>query len=152
VTDDAGTATRAPRLDADEIVVVAAGVAFALLAFLPWYEARLDLARVTLRGWDLGFAAVAAVLLSLYAAGRVVFLRGRPPKPDVPVTPQAETFAASVAAVALMLYRLIDVPTVPDSAAVRTAWIAPATLVVVLQAVCAARKLGRTGLRAPTSE
>ena len=89
-----------------------------------------------------------AVLLALVAAGRVVVLRDRPPKPGVPVTPQAETFVWSVAALALMIYRVLDVPSVGGIAAERTTWLTLAAAAVVFQAAFAARKLGRTGLRA----
>jgi hypothetical protein len=66
----------------------------------------------------------------------------------VPVTPAAETFLASVVAVLLMVYRVLDVPSLGGAAGERTAWLSVAALAVVLQAAFAARKLGRTGLRA----
>jgi hypothetical protein len=124
-----------------------AGAALAVLAFLPWYEGTAAEVAFRLRGWDLGGVSVVAVLLALVAAGRVLFLRNRPPKPDVPVTPAAETFVWSVAALLLMTYRVLDVPSVRGVAGERTTWLALAGLAVVVQAAFAARKLGRTGLR-----
>jgi cytochrome b561 len=144
-----GQATHRPDpLDVDDVVVVVAGVAMVGLAMVPWYTARAAALDVALRGWDLGFASVVGVLLAAYAAVRVLYTRGRPPKPDVPVTPQAETFAAAAIAALLVLYRVLDVPTVAGAAPQRTGWLTAAAAVVVVQAVCAARKLGRTGLRA----
>jgi hypothetical protein len=141
-----------PRLDLDDAGVVGAGVVFLGLAFLPWYEAVLAAGTLRFRGWDLGWSAVLALLLAAYAAGRVVVLRNRPQRADVPVTPAAETFASSVAAVLLMAYRVLDVPTVVDGGAARTTWLAAASGAVLLQAAFAARKLGRTGLRAAPPE
>jgi hypothetical protein len=135
-------------LDYDDLGVAGTGAAFLLLAFLPWYEAEVGVGSVLFRGWDLGWSAVVALLLAAYAAGRVVVLRNRPPKPGVPITPAAETFAASAAAVLLMVYRVLDVPNVLDGGAARTSWLAAASMAVLLQAAFAARKLGRTGLRA----
>jgi hypothetical protein len=103
---------------------------------------------VRLRGWDLGFAAVIAVLLAAYAAARAVLYRNRPQRADVPVTPAAETFVASSAALALLVYRLLDRPTVPGGVAERTNWLVAAAAVALLQTVFAGRKLARTGLRA----
>jgi hypothetical protein len=140
------------RFDPDDVGVVGAGAAFLLLAFLPWYEAVLAAGTLRFRGWDLGWSAVLALLLAGYAAGRVIVLRNRPQRPDVPVTPAAETFASSVGAVLLMVYRVLDVPTVVDGGAARTTWLAAACGAVLLQAAFAARKLGRTGLRAAPPE
>ncbi|MDQ1713650.1 MAG: hypothetical protein QOE45_3100 [Frankiaceae bacterium] len=131
----------------DELGVVGGGLVLALTSFLPWYEARVDLRAVELRGWDLGFAAVVAVLLAAYAAGRVVVFKGRPQRPDVPVTPAAETFTASAAALSLVAYRLLDRPEVPGSLAVRTNWLVLGAFAVLVQAVAAGNLLRRTGLR-----
>lgn len=139
---------RAWRPDLDDVGVVVAGAALAILACLPWYESRGPDVAFRLRGWDLGLVAVVAVLLALVAAGRVLLLRNRPQKPDVPVTPAAETFVWSVAALLLMTYRVLDVPSVRGVPSERTTWLALADLAVVVQAAFAARKLGRTGLRA----
>ena len=138
--------TGVPALDRDDWGVVAGGVAAFVCAWLPWYVTRDD--RVSLPGWSLGALAVIAVLLSMYAAARVLYLRGRPPKAEVPVTPQAETFVASALALALMAYRVVDAPTFGGQPAVRTIGIVLAGLAVLVQTVCAARKLGRTGVRA----
>jgi hypothetical protein len=121
---------------------------FVATAVLPWYEGHAGELAFRFRGFDLGWTAVIAVLLAAYAAGRVVVLRNRPQRPDVPVTPAAETFLASVVAVLLMTYRVLDVPSLGGAQGERTTWLALAGLAVVLQAAFAARKLGRTGLRA----
>ncbi|HEX8001612.1 MAG TPA: hypothetical protein VF519_02840 [Mycobacteriales bacterium] len=133
-------------LDRDDLAVVACGVVAFASAWLPWYETRDGV--LSLRGWALGFTATVAVLLSVYAAGRVALLRRFPPKPDVPVTPQAETFLAAVLGLLLLAYRIVDAPTVAGVPAVRTFGIVVAGLVLLVQVVCAGRKLGRTGVRA----
>lgn len=135
------------RPDFDDIGIVVAGTCIALLSFVPWYRAEGDVT-FRLRAWDLGLTAILGVLSAGYAAGRVVMLRGRPAKPGVPVTPAAETFVASVVALLLLAYRVLDVPTVEGVAGARTTALVAAATAVVLQAVFAARKLGRTGLRA----
>ena len=137
MTDDA-------RLDRDDLAVVAAGVVTFAAAWLPWYETG----PLAVRGWGLGFAAFVAVLASIYAAGRVAYLRGRPPKPDVPVTPQVETFGAAAFALVLLVYRVLDAPEIAGVTARRTYGIAVALLAVLVQTICAGRKLGRTGARA----
>ena len=138
--------TDKPALDRDDWCVVGAGVVSFALAWAPWYETRDG--TIALTGWGLGFAAMVAVVAAVYASGRVVLMRGRPPKPDVPVTPQAETFFASAVALALIAYRIVDAPTIGGLPAVRTVAILGAGLAILVQFVCAARKLGRTGVRA----
>lgn len=101
------------------------------------------------RGWGLGGVALFAVLAAVYAAGRVVVMKGRPQRPDVPITPQAETFAASAVALALMVYRLLDVPGTGGS---RTNGLVLAALAALVQVVFAGHALGRAGLRATPSE
>jgi hypothetical protein len=123
------------------------GAVLALVAWLPWYEGRAGELAFRFRAWDLGIAAVVAVLLALVAAGRALLVHNRPPKPNVPVTAPAETLVWSAAAVLLMTYRVLDVPSVRGTAGARTTWLAVAALAVVVQAAFAARKLGRTGLR-----
>ncbi len=145
MTDEATDGAR--RWDVDDIGVVASGVLFVVLASLPWYEYRADLAKVTLRAWDLGLLTVVGVLLSVYAAGRVVLLHYRPQRPEVPLAPGAEPFAASVAAFCIVVYRVFAVPHVGGANAVRTDVLAVATLVVLLQAVFATRTIARTGFR-----
>ena len=141
MTDDA------PRWDVDDVGVVAAGAAYGLLTALPWYEVSgaggVDQRYV----WELGLW-IAAPALVLYAAARVLLLRRRPPKPDVPVTPAAETFVATVVALLVTVYRAVAVPAVAGPGATRTAFLSAATAAVVFQAVFAARKLGKVGLRA----
>ena len=134
------------RLDRDDIGVVVGGVVAVGAAFLPWYESRDG--AVSLTGWGLGITALLAIFLAAYAAGRVVFMRGRPQKPDVPVTPQAETFVAAGAAVLLIVYRILDAPGFGGEPGQRAYGIVVAGLAMVLQLVCTARKIGRTGVRA----
>lgn len=138
------------RWGADEIGVVAAGGTFAVLAWLPWFVATLGPGeRVTFRGWDLGLLTMLCVLLSVYATGRVVWLHFRPLGPEVPLTPGVEPFVASLASLALMLYRSVDVPTVPLAAGVqRTVWLVAALFTVTFQVVFALRAVARTGFRA----
>lgn len=138
--------TEPAALDRDDWCVVGAGVVTFALAWAPWYEARNG--AIALTGWGLGFAAMVAVAAAGYAAGRVVLLRGRPPKPGVPITPQAETFFVSAVALVLILYRIADAPTISGAPGVRTVAILAAGLAILGQFVCAARKLGRTGVRA----
>ena len=133
------------RWAADDVGVVAAGAVFAVTAFLPWYAAGAGASRVDFRGWDLGWTAILAVLLSLYAAARVVWLKFRPLRPDVPLSPAAEPFAAAFLAMLLMVYRSLDVPSVLLE---RTIGLSAALLAVVLQAVFAGRAVARTGFRA----
>ena len=128
--------------DLDDAGVVVTGAAVFALAFLPWYESRDGL--LSLHGWGLGFSGVVVALLAAYAAGRVLMLRGKPQKPDVPVTPQGETFAAAAAALLLMAYRVVAVPEGTE----RTLFLTLAAAAVLLETIFAARKLGRTGLRA----
>lgn len=141
-----GTPDRPDRLDRDDLGVVAGGAVVVVAAFLPWYEARDG--AVALTGWGLGFTALVGVLLAAYAAGRVLLLRGRPPKPDVPVTPQAETLVASGVALLLLLYRLLDAPPLRGQPGRRTTALAVAAAAVLFQFLCAARKARRTGVRA----
>jgi hypothetical protein len=155
VTRDGGAArggaagdAAGPRWDADDAAVVLTGVAYAVLAALPWYEVRDAGGRVLgFVGWGLGWTMVAG-LLALYAAGRVLLLRWRPAKPDVPVTPAAETFVVVVVALLLTLYRAVVVPGQVGPAATRTSYLSFATAAVVFQAIFAARKLAKTGVRA----
>lgn len=133
-------------MDFDDAGVVATGAAYVLLGLAPWYELR-DTAR--LRGWDLGAVAVIAMLLAGYAAARVVWLRFRPQRPEVPLAPAAEPFAASVAALALMAYRVIDVPELGGVAYARTTWLTLAAVAVTAQALLATRAIAKTGFRAP---
>lgn len=135
-----------PALDRDDWGVVAGGLVVFVAAFLPWYETRDGV--VSFTGWGLGATAVVAVLLAGYAAARVLYLRGRPQKPDVPVTPQAETFVAAALALLLVVYRVLDAPTIDGRPSVRTLGIVVAGIAVIVQTACAARKLGRTGVRA----
>ena len=141
MTDDA------PRWDVDDVGVVAAGAAYGLLTALPWYEVSgaggVDQRYV----WELGLW-IAAPALVLYAAARVLLLRRRPPKPDVPVTPAAETFFWSLVALLLTAWRVLDVPTAPGFAATRTPFLAAAGGAVVLQTVFALRKVAKVGVRA----
>jgi TRAP-type C4-dicarboxylate transport system permease large subunit len=125
--------------------VVGAGLAFAATAFLPWYDVTTSAGTVGLSGWGLGGVAVFALVCALYAAGRVVYLKGRPQRPDVPITPAAETFAASAVALVLMAYRVLDLP---SGVAARTNGLVLAAFAVLVQAVFAGHKLRRTGLRA----
>lgn len=137
------------RWPADDIGVVAAGVAFVATAFLPWFEAALGADVVRYRGWDLGLLGVLPLLLSLYAATRVAWLKARPLRSEVPLSPAAEPFAAAFLAMALMAYRALDVPSVPlSSGTQRTLWLSLALLAVVTQAVFAGRAVARTGFRA----
>jgi cytochrome b561 len=136
------------RWDVDELGVVGSGLAYVLLGFVPWYESRAGGAQVTLRAWDLGLVTVVGMLLAAYAAGRVVLLHYRPQRPDVPLAPGAEPFAASVLAFVLSVYRIFAVPQVGTVDASRTDYLALATLVVLLQAVFATRVIARTGFRA----
>lgn len=135
---------------ADEIGVAGPGLLVFVVAWLPWYAATLGPGeRVGLSAWELGPVAVLGVLLSAYAALRVVWLRFRPLGPDVPLAPGAEPFAASLVALLLVLYRSLDVPSVPLAARVgQTVWMIVALFAVVLQAVFAARAVARTGFRA----
>lgn len=145
---DPGDGGAKPRWDLDDVGVVAAGIVYALLAAFPWYEGRGPGGEVLgYIGWGLGWTMVGG-LLALYAAGRVVFLRGAPPKPDVPVTPAAETFVVAVLALIVTLYRVVVVPSQVGPGATRTSFISAAAAAVVFQAVFAARKLGKVGLRA----
>ena len=145
---DAGDGVAKPRLDADDLGVVATGVVYALLAAFPWYETVGPGGEVIgYIGWGLGWTIIGG-LLALYAAGRVLFLRGRPPKPDVPVTPAAETFVVSVVALLVTLYRVVAAPAAVGPGATRTSFMSAAAAAVVFQAVFAARKLGKVGLRA----
>lgn len=121
-----------------------------MLAWLPWYEVRAAIG-VSLRGWDLGLVAVLGVLLSAYAAGRVVLLRYKPQAADVPVTPGAETFVAAAAALLLTAYRVLDVPQAAGVSATRTNYLTFAALAVVAQVVFAGRKVARTGFRSTPS-
>jgi hypothetical protein len=132
-------------LDRDDLAVVGAGVVTLAAAWLPWYEGAGGL--ISLRGWGMGIASVVAIVASLYAAGRVAYLRGRPQKPGVPVTPQLETFGAALLSLLLLVYRVLDAPDVVGAR--RSYGIAIALLAVLVQVVCAGRKLGRTGVRAP---
>ena len=138
------------RWSADEIGVVAAGVVFVLVASLPWFAVRFGPdERVDYRGWDLGVLTVLCVLLSVYATGRVVWLRFRPISPDVPLAPGVEPLVASAASFALMLYRTLDVPSVPLASGIdRTVWLMAALFVVTFQLLFAARAVARTGFRA----
>ena len=135
---------------ADDVGVVVAGVVFAGLASLPWYVATLGPGeRVSFRAWDLGLAAVLSVLLSVYAAGRVLWLRVRPLGPDVPLAPGVEPLVASGLALLLVLYRSLVAPGVPLAAAVEhTVWIIAALFAVTFQLVFAIRAVARTGFRA----
>ncbi|HVF05829.1 MAG TPA: hypothetical protein VNA20_13385 [Frankiaceae bacterium] len=138
------------RWGADEIGVVAAGLTFVVLASLPWFVATLGPdERATFRAWDLGVLTLLCVLLSVYATGRVVWLHFRPLGPEVPLAPGVEPFVAALAALALMLYRSMDVPTVPLAANVqRTIWLIAALFTVTFQVVFALRAVARTGFRA----
>jgi hypothetical protein len=138
----------ARRLDLDDLGVVGTGAVLVGLAFLPWYEARIAGSAVSYTAWQLGLVSILATLLAVYAAGRVLLLRGKPPKPDVPVTPAAETFVAAGAALLLLVYRAIDVPTLGDLPVSRTPFLAAAAAVALLQTVFALRKLAKVGLRA----
>lgn len=129
---------------ADERGILGTAVVFFGVAWLPWYEASVVGTRVRLRAWDLGVLAVVAVLLALYAAGRVLWLRRHPLPPEVPLAPTVEPFVASFAATVLTIYRLLDVP----YAAQRTVWLWVALGAVVLQTLFAARAMARTGFRA----
>jgi hypothetical protein len=129
--------------DLDDAGVVVTGAAVFALAFLPWYESPGGV--ISLRGWGLGFSGVVVAVLAVYAAGRVVMLRGKPQKPDVPITPQGETFAAAAAALLLMAYRVLVAPAAGTE---RTLFLTLAAGASLLQTIFAARKLGRTGLRA----
>ncbi|HEU0132460.1 MAG TPA: hypothetical protein VFQ85_15860 [Mycobacteriales bacterium] len=132
-------------LDLDAVAVIACGLAFVAVSFLPWYDARNAVVEIRYRAWDLGVLAVLAVLLAAYGAGRALLLTGKPPRPNVPVTPEAETFVAVAVALAFTVYRLLDTPT---AEAQRTPWLALASLLVLLQAVFALRALARAGVRA----
>jgi len=136
----------APALDRDDWFVVAGGAVAVVGSFFPWYTSR-DL-QVAFTGWGLGATAVFAVLLAGYAAARVLYLQRRPQKPDVPVTPQAETFAASAVALALMVYRVLDAPTINGRPSVRSFGIALTGIAVLVQFVAVSRKIGRTGFKA----
>jgi hydrogenase-4 membrane subunit HyfE len=137
------------RWTPDDVGVVVTGVAAFGLGLLPWFEAVMpDGARLRFDAWDLGLSGFLPVLLALYAALRVVWLAFRPLKPEVPLAPGVEPLIASLLALALMTYRSLDVPTVPLAAVGRTVWLSAALAVVFLQALCAARTVKRTGLRA----
>ena len=138
------------RWTTDDLGAVATGAVLVGTAFLPWYEATVPPDRTLgLRGWDLGAVALVAVLLSGYAAARVVWLKFRPLKPEVPLAPGAEPFAASIVALLLVSYRALDVPTVPlSSGTFRTVWLSVVCVAVLLQVVFTGRTVARTGLRA----
>ena len=135
-----------PPLDLDDWGVVGGGLAAVVAAFLPWYETRDGVVAFT--GWGLGAISVVAVLLAGYAAARVLYTRGRPQKPDVPVTPQAETLVAAAVALLLVVYRVLDAPSIDGRPTVRTYGIVVIGIAAIAQTACAARKLGRTGVRA----
>lgn len=130
---------------ADDRGILGAAVVFFAVAWLPWYETSVVGTKVRFRAWDLGVIAVVAVLLALYAAGRVLWLRRHPLGPEVPLAPTVEPFAASFAATVLTIYRSLDSPYV---GAQRTVWLSVALGAVVLQTLFAARAVARTGFRA----
>ena len=134
---------------ADDLGVVGAGVVVFVLSWLPWYVATLGPGeRVRFRAWDLGVLSTLAVLFSMYAALRVFWLRYRPLDPDAPVTPGVEPLVAAVVGLLLVLYRSLDVPTVPLAARVaQTVWLIAALFAAVFQAVFALRAVARTGFR-----
>jgi ABC-type xylose transport system permease subunit len=132
-------------IDRDDWYIVAGGLIAVAGSFAPWYRSR-DM-RFDFNGWELGFTAVVAVLLAAYAAARVLYLRDRPQKPEVPVTPQAETFVASAVALALMVYRVLDAPTIEGLPSVRTYGIVMSGIAVLVQFVAVAHKVGRTGFK-----
>jgi len=144
VTEAEGDAAPKRSWSADERGILGAGVAFFGVAWLPWYDASVVGTRVRFRAWDLGVVAVVAVLLALYAAGRVLWLRRHPLGPEVPLAPTVEPFAASFAATVLTIYRSLDVP----FGAQRTVWLSVALAAVVLQTLFATRAMARTGFRA----
>jgi hypothetical protein len=133
----------------DDLGVVGAAAAVVVAASLPWYEVRTGAAIVQYRGWGLGGVALFAILAAVYAAGRVLFMKGRPPRPDVPITPQAETFAAAAVGLALMTYRLLDVP---GAGGARTNWLVVAAFAALAQVAFAGHALRRSGLRATPPE
>ena len=135
---------------ADEVGVAGPGLVVFAVSWLPWYAVTLGPGeQVGLRAWELSLLAVAAVLLSAYAALRVVWLRFRPLGPDVPLAPGVEPFVASLLAALLVLYRSLDVPSVPLASRVgQTVWMIVALLATVLQVAFAARAVARTGFRA----
>ena len=140
--------TERPRWSRDELGVLLAGVVFFGLAFAPWYEASSAAGtRYGVRAWDLGAIGVIAVLASAYASLRVLWVKAKPLGPDVPVSPAAEPFVASLAALLLTLYRAVDVPGLPQAA--RTAWLSSAAFVVLFQAIFATRHVRTAGFRAP---
>ena len=135
---------------ADEVGVAGTGLLVFVVSWLPWYAATLGPGeRIGLRAWDLGLLSVMAVLLAAYAALRVVWLRFRPLGPEVPLAPGVEPLVASLVAVVLVLYRSLDVPSLPLASRVgQTVWMIVALLATVLQVAFAARAVARTGFRA----
>ena len=121
----------------DEVGVVVTGAAFAGVSFAPWYG--------TYTAWRLGLTGLLPVLLVAYAALRVLWLQARPLKPDVPLSPAAEPFAAAVVGFLVLMYRSVDAPDLPGG---RTLWLSVALAVSLLQVLCAARSVARTGFRA----
>ena len=121
----------------DELGIVVTGAAFVGVACTPWYG--------SLTAWRLGLTGLLPVLLVAYAAVRVLWVRARPLKPDVPLSPAAEPFAAAVAGFLVLMYRAVDAP---DIAGERTLWLSVALAVSLLQVLCAARNVARTGFRA----
>ena len=129
----------------DEGGVVATGVALFGLSWTPWYVIEVLGISVPYNAWELGLSGLLPVLLSLYAAARVLWLRWRPLKPEVPLSPAAEPFGAAAVALVFLLYRAIDAPGV---GAEQTVWLLVALAVVLLQVLFAGRNVARTGFRA----
>jgi hypothetical protein len=134
------------RFTADDATVVATGAVVLGLASLPWYEAPLAIP-IEYAAWDLGVLGLAPVLLSAYAALRVLWLGYRPLGPEVPLAPGVEPFAACVLATVLMVVRVLDAP---HAFAQRTEWLWVAAVVVAVQLLAAARTVVRSGIRAPS--
>ena len=129
----------------DEGGVVATGVALFALSWTPWYAIDVLGVSVPYNAWELGLTGLLPVLLSLYAALRVLWLRWRPLSPEVPLSPAAEPFGAAAFALVVLLYRAIDAPGV---GAEQTLWLLFALSAVLLQVLFAGRNVARTGFRA----
>ena len=91
----------AGRIRRGEIVAGLGGVALFISLFLPWFEpGRSGFQSLSLADLFVAAAALAAIALPLLSAGQE--------KTDVPVVAATVTVIASVIAIAIVVFRLLD--------------------------------------------